>query len=139
MDKIVSRFTVFFEEPFWVGVFECESRKKYEVCKITFGAEPTDAEIYEFLQKRWNGIRTVSCPRTASPAEKRKNPKRIQREISAVLHQKPAGTMAQNALKRSYEQNKLQKRAGVAERKRAEADYRFERRMLKKKEKRRGH
>lgn len=139
MEKIVSRFTVYFEAPFWVGVFECESRQGYEVCKIIFGAEPTDAEIYELLQKRWNGIKTIRQPRSSKLVEKRKNPKRIQREISAALHEKPVGTMAQNVLKQSYEQNKLQKRTVNAERKRAETLERFEQRMLKKKEKRRGH
>ena len=28
MDKAISRLTVFFEEPFWVGIFECISEGK---------------------------------------------------------------------------------------------------------------
>ena len=32
--------TVFFEEPFWVGVFERIEDGKLSVCKVTFGAEP---------------------------------------------------------------------------------------------------
>ncbi len=57
MDKVSGRLTVFFEEPFWVGVFECVSDGKLSVCKVTFGAEPKDYEIYDFvLKKRSIGV-----------------------------------------------------------------------------------
>ena len=32
--------TVFFDDPFWVGVFERIEDGKLFVCKVTFGAEP---------------------------------------------------------------------------------------------------
>ena len=35
---------------FWVGVFERVSEGKLSVCKITFGAEPKDYEIYDFVR-----------------------------------------------------------------------------------------
>ena len=57
MDKVSGKLTVFFEEPFWVGVFECVSDGKLSVCKVTFGAEPKDYEIYDFvLKKRSIGV-----------------------------------------------------------------------------------
>ena len=49
MDKVSGKLTVFFEEPFWVGVFERVSDGNLSVCKVTFGAEPKDYEIYELL------------------------------------------------------------------------------------------
>jgi hypothetical protein len=36
MGKVSGRLIVFFEEPFWVGVFENEYSGKLSVCKITF-------------------------------------------------------------------------------------------------------
>ena len=39
MDKVLGKLTVFFEEPFWVGVFERVSDRKLSVCKVTFGAD----------------------------------------------------------------------------------------------------
>ena len=39
MDRASGKLTVFFEEPFWVGVFERVSDEQMSVCKITFGAE----------------------------------------------------------------------------------------------------
>ena len=49
MDKVSGRLTVFFEEPFWIGVFERISEGKLSVCKVTFGAEPKEYEIYDFV------------------------------------------------------------------------------------------
>ena len=53
MDKVVGRLTVFFEQPFWVGVFECISEGKLSVCKVTFGAEPKDYEVYDFVLRNY--------------------------------------------------------------------------------------
>ena len=51
MDKTSEKLTVYFEEPFWVGVFERVDNNKLSVCKVTFGAEPKDYEIWEFENK----------------------------------------------------------------------------------------
>ena len=40
MDKASGKLTVYFEEPFWVGVFERIEDGKLSVAKVTFGAEP---------------------------------------------------------------------------------------------------
>lgn len=42
MDKVTTKLTVFFQEPFWVGVFERVSDGKLFVCNATFGTEPKD-------------------------------------------------------------------------------------------------
>ena len=42
MDSDLTRLTVFFEAPFWVGVFERFEGGTLSVCKVTFGAEPKD-------------------------------------------------------------------------------------------------
>ena len=55
INKLISvsgTLTVFFEEPFWVGVFERVSGGKLSVCKVTFGAEPKDYETYDFVLKK---------------------------------------------------------------------------------------
>ena len=45
MDKVVGKLTVYFEAPFWVGIFERIDGDKLSVAKVTFGAEPKDYEI----------------------------------------------------------------------------------------------
>lgn len=53
MDKISGKLTVLFEEPFWVGIFERQDGKKYEACRVVFGAEPKEVEVYEFILERF--------------------------------------------------------------------------------------
>lgn len=66
MDKAEVRLTVYFEEPFWVGVWERISRGKLSACKVTFGAEPKDCELYEFILKMvlvCNSVRPWKLPK----------------------------------------------------------------------------
>ena len=56
MSVCKARLTVYFEEPFWVGLYEREEPEGYRACKITFGAEPRDQEILAFLLARWRAL-----------------------------------------------------------------------------------
>jgi hypothetical protein len=132
------RFTVFFENPFWVGVFERTCGGRLEACKITFGAEPRDAEVYAFLLREWRGLRfspPVGCQREET---RRLNPKRMQREIGARLTSSGVGTKAQQALKLQQEQVKQARKSRRKENAEEEKDRRFTLRQKKKKEKHRG-
>ena len=40
MQKIESVLTVYFDDPFWVGLYERMADEQLDVCKITFGTEP---------------------------------------------------------------------------------------------------
>ena len=46
--------TVMFEDPFWIGLFEQTDHEGLHVCKVTFGAEPTDKEVMAFIDKNWH-------------------------------------------------------------------------------------
>ena len=61
MKPAVSTLTISFEAPFWVGLYEREEEGLYQVCKIPFGAEPKDYEVYAFLQRHWKDL-TFSPP-----------------------------------------------------------------------------
>ena len=50
MDRVSDRLTVFFEDPFWVGVFERIVNRKLSVAKVTFGVEPKDYDVLEFIK-----------------------------------------------------------------------------------------
>ena len=50
MNKVSGKLTVYFEEPFWVGVFEHIEDGKLSVAKVIFGAEPKDYEVQEYIQ-----------------------------------------------------------------------------------------
>ena len=45
MDKTNGKLTVYFEKPFWVGIFERTEDGKLSVAKVTFGVEPKDLSL----------------------------------------------------------------------------------------------
>lgn len=133
-----SILTILFEAPFWVGLYERMDHGKYEVCKITFGSEPKDYEVQEFLLKNWHRLKFSPPIQAASIIERKINPKRMQREIHSQLQEKGIGTKAQQALKLQHEQCKLERKTKSHEQQEAEKDRRFALRQEKKKAKHRG-
>lgn len=138
MDKCIAKLTVYFEHPFWVGVYERQCDSKYEVCKITFGAEPKDYEVYHFILNHWSQL-TFSSPIQSRTYKQRKiNPKRMQRNIHKELQQ-GIGTKAQQALKLQQEQRKQTRKASAKQNREQEAMRRFALRQKKQKAKHKGH
>ena len=137
MDKVSGKLTVFFEESFWVGVFECVSDGKLSVSKVTFGAEPKDYEIYDFILKNYYHLRFSSAV-AADVKEVGHNPKRMQREVKKQIQNAGIGTKSQQALKLQQEQLKMERKTVSREQREAEKLRQFELKQQKKKEKHRG-
>ena len=137
MDKVSGKLTVFFEEPFWVGVFDCVSDGKLSVCKVTFGAEPKDYEIYDFVLKNYYRLRFSPAVAT-NVNETGRNPKRVQREVRKQLQNAGIGTKSQQALKLQQEQLKTERKTVSREQREAEKQRQFELKQQKRKEKHRG-
>ncbi len=133
-----SRLTILFEAPFWIGLYERIEHGRYEVCKITFGAEPKDYEVYEFLLRNWHKLKFSPPIQAEAAMERKTNPKRVQRKIQSQLQDKGIGTKARQALKLQHEQSKLERRTRSREQKEAEKDRQFAIRQEKKKAKHRG-
>ena len=137
MEEQSRKLTVFFEDPFWVGAFERISDGKLSVCKVTFGAEPKDYEIYAFVLR--NHGRLKFSPSVEAEAKKTShNPKRIQREIQRQVQNTGIGTKAQQALKLQQEQMKTERKTESRRRREEEKQLRFEQKQQKRKEKHRG-
>ena len=134
-----SRLSVLFEPPFWIALYERETDGRYEVCKITFGTEPKDHEVCAFLLENWRRLVFSPSVEAAARAERRINPKRLQREIRRQIDAVGVGTKAQQALKLQHEQNKTERRTRSREQKQAEKDRQFALRQEKRLQKRRGH
>ena len=97
MDAEICKLTVLFEKPFWVGVFERVEEGKLSVSKVTFGAEPKDYEIYEFILRHYYDL-NFSPAVAAVEKEAKKNPKRVQREVRKQLAETGISTKSQQAL-----------------------------------------
>ena len=131
------KLTVYFEEPFWVGVFEKIESGKLSVSKVTFGAEPKDYEVYEFILKHFYDLQFSPAVATVVK-DVNKNPKRMQRDIKKSLKVNGIGTKSQQALKLQHEQSKQEHKVRTREQKREEAERRFGLKQRQKKEKHRG-
>ena len=130
--------TVFFEEPFWVGVFERIEDGKLSVCKVTFGAEPKDYEVLDYILHHYYEL--VFSPAIETEIrQEADNPKRRSRNARKQLENTGIGTKSQQALQRQREEMKTERRQISREEREAEARRRFEMKQTKKKEKRRGH
>ncbi len=137
MDKVSGKLTVFFEESFWVGVFECVSNGTLSVCKVTFGAEPKDYEVYDFVLKNYYRLRFSPAVAT-DVKEAGRNPKRVQREVRKQVQNNGIGTKSQQALKLQQEQLKTERRIVSRAQREAEKKRQFELKQQKRKEKHRG-
>lgn len=78
-EKCQGRLTVFFEDPFWVGVFERIENGRLSAAKVTFGTEPKDYEVQEYINSNYYRLRFSPSVKTLV-RELKKNPKRLQRD-----------------------------------------------------------
>ena len=132
------RLTVFFEDPFWVGVFERIRSGKLSVCKVTFGAEPKDNELWEFILSHYYELNF--SPGIDTEIKKTPdNPKRRQREAGKLVEGSGVGTKAQQALQMQREEMKTERRQVTREQREAEAERKYEMNQQKRKEKHKGH
>ena len=138
MDKVSGKLTVYFEEPFWVGIFERIEDGKLSVAKVTFGAEPKEYEVQEYVQKYYFSLK-FSPAVDAVAKDIKRNPKRMQREAKKQMQEIGIGTKSQQALKLQQEQNKQERKVRSQEKKEAEKLRMFELKQQKKREKHKGH
>ena len=132
------KLTVYFDDPFWTGVFESVSDGKLFVCKIIFGAEPKDYEIFEYILKNYSNLKFSSGVADSGIRKFADNPKRRQRIAAKEMGRRGIGTKSQQALQLQREENKITRRAISREQKETENQRRFELKQEKRKAKRRG-
>lgn len=137
MDKAMGKLTVFLEGPFWVGVFERVEDGRLSVSKHTFGAEPKDGEVWEFVTHRYQTL-SFSPSVEAEGKKETQNPKRAQRNARKELLSTGIGTRSQQALQLQREARKEEAGTVRKERRKAEEAHRYECRKQKRKEKHRG-
>ena len=135
----MSKLTVRFEDPFWVGVIEVEDERGYRVARHVFGAEPTTPEVLRFVCDRWRELRFTDGIQIQTEQARRVNPKRLRRMIEREIQSSARrGTKAQQAL---AEQREAAKEAGRARSRACREERRRERfakRTEKRKQKHRG-
>ena len=138
MDKSCGKLTVYFEEPFWVGVFERITDGKLSVCKVKFGAEPKDYDVLDFVLWHYHDLK-FSPAVAAEEKQTADNPKRRQRNARKQLQNTGIGTKSQQALQLQREEMKTERRLVSREQREAQKQLQFEQRQKKRKEKHKVH
>ena len=138
METAKSKLTVLFDPPFWVGVFERESGGRYEACKLTFGAEPLDAEVWACVLARYDRLDFSPALAVQRAPDRTVSPKRAQRLARRQTQSAGVGTKAQQALQLQREQQKTQRQRLSRQNREAEEERRYLLRREKRREKRRG-
>ena len=88
MNQTSLSFTVFFEDPFWIGLFEYREQQLLYLKRIVFGSEPSEQVVYEWLKGCWYSISFQAPVETVRSKASHRNPKRMQREARAQKLQK---------------------------------------------------
>lgn len=130
MSVVTAKLTVLFQDPFWIGLYERQDGNFYEACRIVFGSEPREPELYEFLLHRWKHL-------SFTPG-RRINPKRMQRQIREQTACGGIGTKAQQALKLQQAEGKQRRQALSRAGRQAEQERQFQLRQERRKAKHRG-
>ncbi len=133
------KLTVYFEDPFWVGVFEREDETGYRVSRVVFGPEPTDAEVYEYIRQEYKNLDFGKPIEKQVKIVRKKNFKRMQREVRKEVYEQGVGTKAQQAMKLQTELMKKERQVISREQREQEKEEKFRLKQEKKKQKQRGH
>lgn len=120
MDEIRCKLTVYFENPFWVGVFE-------QICNEKLTAV-----------KKYSGLQ-FSLEVSAVLKKEKKNPKRMLKEAKQQLQSNGIQTKSQQALKLLQEQSKQMHHKQKQENKKLNKERIFLLKQLKKMQKHKGH
>ena len=129
---------VFFEDPFWIGVFYLNGDCERFVERVVFGNEPKDCEVYNYILYPSQNL-SFKAVCQLKVKSRPKNPKRMLRIIKKQSSDLAIGTKSMQALKMQYEQNKNESRISKKKLKRDKKDYLFQLKQEKRKAKKKGH
>ena len=104
---------------------------------LTFGAEPKDYEIYDFVLKNYYRLK-FSLAVATDVKEVNYNPKRMQREVRKQMHNIGLKTKSRQALKLQQEQLKIERKIKNHKQQEIDKKRKFELKQRKRKEKHRG-
>jgi hypothetical protein len=98
--------TIYFEDPFWVGIFERMDDSGYSVARCVFGSEPGDALLHQFALRQLQKVAFSTAKPAPAAQSKETGFKRRLREARQQTDSQGIGTYAQRMLKAEQEQVK---------------------------------
>ena len=108
---LTSRLTILFDAPYWVGLVELADDGTLYAARHIFGAEPSDQEVYDFVQSEIIGLLanlTTGVPLESAPS-RTVNFKRMQRETRRAVQNAGITSQAHEAMRLQLEQHKQER------------------------------
>jgi len=138
---VVGQLTVFFDCPFWVGVFEVTCDHTFRICRVVFGSsEPKDYEVYQYINERYYALNFIAASQDDTTLRPKPiNPKRLQRQINRQLLVQGVSTKSYDTIRAGYEAHKVERKRERTQQKKSRKDRLFQMKQQKKLEKRKGH
>lgn len=99
------KMTVYFDGAFWSALIEfTDSKKRYKAFRYVFGKEPKDDDILNFIDvslgkwlRRYDKVEVSSEFSAPAISQKKRNPKRVQRDINKAKCKPVVSTKAQKS------------------------------------------
>ncbi|KHF37661.1 hypothetical protein CM49_00181 [Paenibacillus sp. P1XP2] len=134
------KLTVFFEEPYWVGIVEVEKDGKLLAGRHILGGEPSLPEVWEFVLHGLSSVADrLSCGVDIAEATQPKaNPKRLARLAARESRGRGVSSASQEAIKQELDLRKREKTRLSKELREAQAKRKREIAVQKAKAKHRG-
>ena len=136
--------TLYFDGQFWVGVIERHEADRVRAVRIVFGAQPSDAEFYEFLLVHSNALlcrldEAASTPDMSQRQTTHHNPKRTQRQASRLARRALPSTASQASIQAERERTAQERASTTRQEKQKKAEEKRRLARLKAKARHRGH
>jgi len=131
--------TVYFENPYWIGIFERTDENVYSVVRYVFGSEPTEVEIYQFINHNYKTLSFSTPEAVPENKEHEIGFKRRQRLTRQQVNEQGIGTYAQRAIQAERERMKRIRHEETRQERETLEKEKFFLKLAKKKEKHRGH
>lgn len=136
--------TVYFDGSLWRGLLKRQTADGITIAKHTFGNEPTDPELLEFVLHEFDSLNFSDPQQLAEQVVQRArvNFKRMQREVKKAMKKTNVQkeTLAQEVLRLNLESEAKEARKKQSRQQKIETKQKkFEQKQAKKKKKQKGH
>lgn len=137
---------VYFDGTFWSALVEyIDSQKHFRAFRYIFEKEPNNQEVEDFLNdilgKELKKFEKIDFKDTqiSEFLPKKKNPKRMQRELNKAKKKPVISTKAQLALTELHDALKKEKKSSQKEKRESEKLLKYQKKQITRHQKRKGH
>jgi phosphotransferase system IIB component len=138
MKCVTSVFTVFFEDPLWVGVLEVNYNGINYMGKHIFGAEPSNSELLLFYIYEFDKIDKIKVSETEMETKKRGFKKSLSKSKKTQI-KIGIGTKSQNLFRKAFEEILEKKKKEHRAEENMDKEEKYRKKQEKKLAKKKGH